>query len=115
MRKGGVAKAVGTPRGTEADRQLAGRVLRWRWRVPQRPMGRAAEPGAGLQGVVDSFLKGGAEFGHGFAVEADQVADADEAAVLVAVFDAGGVALTGHGLHGFTPACSRNARASRTW
>ena len=38
----------------------------------------------------------------------------NKAAVFFAVFNAGCIPFMPHGLHGFTPACSRNLRASRT-
>ncbi|MOA70091.1 hypothetical protein D3C78_1987020 [compost metagenome] len=51
-------------------------------------------------------------------METDHVADAgdmaDEQTILVAVFDACGIAFVFHGAHGAIPACSRKVRASRT-
>lgn len=39
----------------------------------------------------------------------------DETAIFIAVFDSCLVTLVTHRFHGFTPANSRNSRASRTW
>jgi hypothetical protein len=40
---------------------------------------------------------------------------ADEALILVAVFDAGCISFVSHRVHGLIPACSKKRRASRTW
>jgi len=40
---------------------------------------------------------------------------ADEAIIIIAIFDFGGVSFVSHCAHGFTPAFSKNVRASRTW
>src|SRR5690606_37811838 len=75
-------------------------------------------PDAGLQIILDGFVKGFAQPLHRVGVEAYPVADArdpaDEEAVLVVIVDAGRIALVTHGIHGLTPMRSRKSRAART-
>jgi predicted RNase H-like HicB family nuclease len=75
---------------------------------------------AGIRDVIGFHGESVAELREAFeeAVEADHIADsrhmANEQLIFITVFDAGCVALVGHYVHGVTPACSRNRRASRT-
>jgi len=79
----------------------------------------AAQAFASLKIIVHGFFECLAQLTDGFAVKTDHIANtrnvADQQLVFVAVFDTSGIAAVSHDIHGITPACSRNWRASRSW
>jgi hypothetical protein len=68
--------------------------------------------------VIYCLFKGPAQLFDGVGVKADYVFNtryvADKAIIIIAIFDFGGVSFVSHCAHDFTPAFSKNVRASRT-
>jgi len=71
-----------------------------------------------LEIAVNRFMKRGANLFHTFTMEPHEILNTgemtDETAIFIAVFDSCLVTLVTHRFHGFTPANSRNSRASRS-
>ncbi|MCY1430095.1 hypothetical protein D9M71_460330 [compost metagenome] len=70
-----------------------------------------------IEVVIHGFFEGDAQLRDRLRVKTDHIAYtcdvANQQLVFIAVFNTGGIAFVVHDIHGVTPACSRNNRASR--